>query len=119
MKKIFTLLAVLLLSVSLNAQLLHEPFTYTPDVALGLSVQSNGVWQKVNSGDSILIEAGNLSYTGLPASIGNRITFGGSGTDYYTSFTNQTAGTIYYSFFIERGYCSAFKYYRRLFYQLY
>ena len=54
MKKIFTLLAVLLLSVSLNAQLLYEPFTYTPDVALGLSVQSNGVWQTVNSGDSIL-----------------------------------------------------------------
>ena len=101
MKKIFTLLAVLLLSVSLNAQLLHEPFTYTPDVALGLSVQSNGVWQKVNSGDSILIEAGNLSYTGLPASTGNRINFGGSGTDYYTSFTNQTAGTIYYSFLLN------------------
>lgn len=101
MKKIFTLLAILFCFTTLNAQLLHEPFGYTPDPTLGLAAQSAGVWQRVNSGDSILVEAGNLSYTGLPTSTGNRITFGGSGTDYYTSFANQTAGTIYYSFLLN------------------
>lgn len=101
MKKIFTLLAVLFCFTTLNAQLLHEPFAYTADPVQGLAAQSGGAWQRVNTGDSILVEAGNLTYTGLPSSTGNRITYGGSGTDYYTSFANQTAGTIYYSFLLN------------------
>lgn len=103
MKKIFTLLLLFIaLAVSnSNAQLLSEPFNYTPHATEGLSAQSNGAWLRINTGDSILVEAGNLTYAGLATSTGNRITYGGAGTDYYTTFTNQTTGTVYFSFLLN------------------
>ena len=42
-------------------QLLTEPFNYTPHATNGLSVQSAGVWKFFNTGDSILVAAGNLT----------------------------------------------------------
>lgn len=81
------------------AQLLvGEPFNYNPDAVNGLAQQSNGVWQVVGSGDSILVTAGNLSYPGLPASSGNKISFDGGGSGCYRTFTGQSAGAIYGSF---------------------
>ncbi len=81
--------------------LLTEQFNYTPDAVSGLSAQSAGVWTRTNSGDSILVVSGNLSYTGLAASAGNKITYGGSGSDAYTGFTSQTSGTVYCSFLLN------------------
>ncbi len=84
-------------------QLLTEPFNYTPHATNGLSVQSAGVWKIINSGDSILVAAGNLTHPSLPllTSSGNSVTYGYAGTDYYTTFTSQTSGTVYYSFLLN------------------
>jgi hypothetical protein len=102
MKKFIVGLLFLASMFSANAQLLmHEPFDYTPDATLGLSAQSAGNWAIVNTGDSILVAAGNLNYTGLAASTGNKVSFGGLGTDYYRTFTSQTSGTVYSSFLLN------------------
>ena len=46
-------------------QLLTEPFNYTPHATNGLSVQSAGVWKIINTGDSVLVAAGNLTHPSL------------------------------------------------------
>jgi hypothetical protein len=84
-----------------KAQLLTEQFNYTPHATNGLGAQSGGLWGIVNSGDSILVINGNLSYTGLTASVGNSVTYGGAGTDYTRIFTSQTSGTVYCSFLLN------------------
>lgn len=101
MKKIFTFLFVILSFNSFSQAIFTESFNYTPDAVSGLAAQSAGVWSKVNSGDSILVAGGNLSYSGLAASVGNKITYGGTGTDYYRGFTSQTSGTVYCSFLLN------------------
>ncbi len=91
------------MAVSLSgwSQLLTEPFNYTPHATLGLGAQSNGAWLIINTGDSILVNAGSLSYAGLAPSTGNKVIFEGAGTDYYTNFTSQTTGSIYSSFILN------------------
>ena len=102
MKKLYSLIILLVIAISSQGQLiLHEPFNYTPDAMLGLSAQSSNVWQIVNAGDSILLENGNLSYTGLATSSGSKIKFDNAGTDYYRVFANQTSGTVYSSFVLN------------------
>lgn len=106
MKKIFlvTLVAVfftMLLSVTTMGQLLTEQFNYTADATNGLFTQSSGAWELLNTGDSILVGSGNLSYTGLPSSVGNKIKFDGAGSDARRSFTSQTSGTVYCSFILN------------------
>ena len=104
MKKIYLVIIFFAASFSSRSQLLTEQFPYTPHATLGLSAQSQGgssPWSIVNTGDSILVEAGNLTYAGLAASAGNKVKFDGSGTDYYTNFTAQTTGSIYRSFILN------------------
>ncbi|TCZ70561.1 beta strand repeat-containing protein, partial [Flaviaesturariibacter aridisoli] len=102
MRKLYFLLCLLLTSVAGFSQaLMTEPFDYTPDPALGLSAQSANVWKITNGGDSILVDAGSLSYPGLPASTGNKVAFSGAGTDYYRNFGTQTSGTVYASFLLN------------------
>ncbi|HMT75968.1 MAG TPA: hypothetical protein PKA77_17980, partial [Chitinophagaceae bacterium] len=102
MKKLFSFLIVFMLVLGSRAQLLlHEPFNYTPDPVLGLAAQSGGNWMIVNTGDSILVDNGSLSYSGLAASSGNKIKFDNAGTDYYRIFSNQTSGTVYGSFILN------------------
>lgn len=101
MKKIYFLIIFLAVSVSGWSQLLTEPFPYTPDPVLGLSAQSSSAWLIINTGDSILLDAGSLTYPGLAPSAGNKVKFDGSGTDYYTNFASQTTGSIYRSFVLN------------------
>jgi DNA/RNA endonuclease YhcR with UshA esterase domain len=105
MKRIYTIFTLLLLLVCLNteasAQLLIEPFNYTTSATDGLAKQSSGAWFNVNSGDSVLIDAGSLNYTGYPTSTGNKIKFDGAGVDLQKTFTAQTSGTVYYSFLLR------------------
>lgn len=102
MKKYLLFVFMAMWVVTVQGQLLlHEPFNYTPDPANGIYTQSAGQWVRINTGDSILVEAGSLSYTGLAASTGNRIKFDGSGSDNYTTFTSQTSGTVYSSFILN------------------
>lgn len=104
MKKIFTLISFICFLNAGQAQLLnYEPFNYTPDATMGLFTQSGGAWTRLNSGDSILVTTGNLIYAGLPTSLGNKITFDGSGSDYYKIVTSTpvTSGSVYYSFILN------------------
>ena len=104
MKKIFlaALLTVLIGNVK-GQLLLHEPFNYTPDPVLGLWTQSSAAWLRINSGDSILVTNGSLSYPGLPASTGNKVAYDGSGSDYYRTVTGSpvTSGSVYCSFILN------------------
>ncbi|MBS1492023.1 MAG: T9SS type A sorting domain-containing protein [Bacteroidetes bacterium] len=95
-----TMLVLLSANVSFG-QLFTEPFNYTASPTNGLSAQSSGAWIRLNTGDSILVESGNLTYTGFPASTGNRITYGGAGSENYRVFTNQATGTVYASFLLK------------------
>jgi hypothetical protein len=75
----------------------HDPLNYT--VGQGLQNQTN--WTLINSGDDLLISSGNLSYSGLPTSTGNKVVFSGAGIDAAKLFTQQTSGTVYYSFILN------------------
>ncbi|MFY9242544.1 MAG: T9SS type A sorting domain-containing protein [Polaribacter sp.] len=71
------------------------------DYAVGVNLADQTPWTKVNSGDEMLIAAGNLDYTGLKASTGNKLTFDGSGSESYISFADVTSGTVYASFLLK------------------
>lgn len=104
MKKFYFLVSLCLVMLSSKGQLLlHEPFNYTPDAVNGIAQQSGGVWVRINTGDSIFVASGNLSYAGLPASTGNKVTFDGTGSDDYRVFTASPvlAGSVYYSFILN------------------
>lgn len=104
MKKFFTLLVFCAFVFTTKAQLLnYESFNYTPDGTMGLYTQSGAAWVRLNTGDSILVTSGNLSYTGLPSSTGNKISFDGSGSDNYKIVTASpvTSGSVYYSFILN------------------
>ena len=104
MKKIFTLLTIIIATVGFaNAQLLmYEDFNYSA----GALVPSNGSWTN-HSGTAgqVLITAGGLSYTSYPTNgSSNKITINSTNTeDISKSFTNQsTAGVkVYASFLID------------------
>lgn len=72
----------------------EESFNYTPDVSNDLAAQSGGVWGTFGTGDPILVTAGNVSYSGLPA-VGNKISIGGKTKGYFRAFTGQHSGTIF------------------------
>ena len=101
MKKFYFLICLSFVVIKGQGQLMYEPFNYTPHATLGLAAQSSSVWLIVNTGDSILVNSGSLSYSGLPASTGNKAMYNGAGTDYYRVFTAQTSGKIYYSFILN------------------
>ncbi|MCX6183556.1 MAG: T9SS type A sorting domain-containing protein [Flavobacterium sp.] len=74
-----------------------EPFTYPVGSNLGNSQK----WNNLNSGDAILVAAGNLNYANFPNVSGNSITFTGAGIDCFTPFTATSAGTVYASFMVN------------------
>ncbi len=77
--------------------LVYEPFDYPEGEAL----QAQLNWNAVNSGDDILISSGNLTYNGLQASAGNKVSFAGAGMDAFRTFVNQTSNIVYYSFIMN------------------
>lgn len=77
----------------INTLPFNESFPYTAGNSLGAEQK----WTVVNSGDNILVEAGNLTYTGITSS-GNSVSFIGVGAESRTPFTDTTSGTIYASF---------------------
>ena len=74
-----------------------DEFNYT----VGANLADQTPWTKVNTGDDMLIAAGNLDFTGLKASTGNKITFDGGGSESYISFADVTSGTVYASFLLK------------------
>jgi hypothetical protein len=74
-----------------------EPFTYPVGSNLGNSQK----WNNLNSGDAIVVAAGNLNYPNFPNVSGNSIAFTGAGIDCFTPFTSTTSGTVYASFMVN------------------
>ena len=74
----------------------YDGFDYT----VGNSLGAEQMWTNVNSGDNILVASGNLSYTGLTSN-GNSIGFDGAGIDCFSPITQNSAGTVYYSFLMN------------------
>lgn len=86
------------LSASAQVTLPHyDGMNYTE----GTSLQTQTGWTSMNSGDNLAITSGSLSYTGLPAFVGNKVSFDANGIDAAKSFTQQTSGTVYYSFLMN------------------
>ncbi|RYY39102.1 MAG: hypothetical protein EOO08_11260 [Chitinophagaceae bacterium] len=102
MRKLYFLLCLMLTSVVGFGQLINEPFDYPASVTNGITAQSSSTWLVLNSGsDSIMVTSGSLSYPGLAASTGNKVSFDGQGVDAYRQLaTNQTA-TTYVSFLLN------------------
>lgn len=97
MKKFLLSLSLITAMFTGNAQiLLYEGFEYPA----GDSLPQHG-WTGLNSGDQILVTAGNLDYAGLATSVGNKIAFSDYGRDFQKTFTAQTSGTIYMSYIIQ------------------
>jgi hypothetical protein len=99
---------VLLFSISLSQKstaqaVAIEQFAYTASATDGLNKQSDGTWQNINTGDSILISSGSLTYPGLVPSAGNKVAFDADGTDCIQSISpiSTTGTTIYYSFLLR------------------
>ncbi len=94
--------SVVALSINQNSPgvlQLYEPFNYTANQLLTVanpSVTLNG------SGNDTSVTAGNLSYTGLQAPVGNSITNGGAGAAvrFPLNLTNST-GNVYWSFILR------------------
>ena len=74
----------------------QESFSYAVDSALGNSQR----WTTVNTGDTITVKSGSLSYSTLTTS-GNSIGFDGAGSENFTSFTPNNSGTVYYSYLLN------------------
>lgn len=74
----------------------YEGFDYTAGNSLGLEQ----MWTNVNTGDDITISTGSLSYSDL-TTVGNSVSFDGSGIDTFSPISNISEGTIYYSFLLN------------------
>ena len=74
----------------------YNPFNYTVGATLGTQPS----WTSTGTGDEITVIAGNLNYLGLP-STGNSISFAGTGIDNLLPITDNTTGTVYYSFLLN------------------
>lgn len=81
----------------INSLPYSEPFNYAVGSALGSSQK----WANQNSGDAIVVAAGNLAYPNFTNVSGNSITFSGAGIDCFTPFTATTSGTVYASFMLN------------------
>lgn len=100
MKKLyfFALFLIALSGFSQATLPLYDGFDYT--VGAGLQTQTG--WTFMNTGDDVAIVANSLSYTGLAASTGNKISYAGAGIDAIKAITPQAAGsTVYYSLLLN------------------
>ena len=78
------------------------PFIESFDYADAAVLSDQVDWEITSSSsDDILVTTGNLDYTGLKASVGNKIVFDGVGSDVATRFTDVTSGTLYASFLFK------------------
>jgi len=95
MKKLYIL--TLLSICSMGYSQVTLPHYDGLDYATGSALQTQTGWVALNTGDDLAIAAGSLNYTGLQASTGNKLAFGGAGIDAGKDFTSQATGTVYFS----------------------
>ncbi|MGH7980128.1 MAG: hypothetical protein ACREE6_12205, partial [Limisphaerales bacterium] len=105
------------LSVSIPPPLVADPFApasanggtaYAPGADLIGQTNADGfAWYQAgpNSANQPLIQSGSLQVTGLAASLGNSVSFGGNGTsarfDFFTNSSSIGVGNVYYSFALK------------------
>lgn len=77
---------------------IYEGFNYA--ISDTLAVQATN-WKALNSGDSIVVKSGSLSYPGLANPTGNSVSFSEGGLDYYLPFDSIKTGTAYASFIFK------------------
>jgi hypothetical protein len=93
-----TLLALLSPAVWGQVTLPHyDGFNYP----VGQNLGAQPTWASLNTGDSLLIAAGSLSYPGFPASTGNKLAYDGAGVDAAKTFDRDSTGVIYYSYLVR------------------
>jgi len=111
LKKMILVLAFAFLSTASWAQILYENFNYTLPAFIGgngAAGTSSNNWttHNVTTGQTttINVEAGNLSYTGIAPSTGNKLNFFSNGNsvsrDINRAFTS-TANALYFSALIN------------------
>ncbi|WP_291114111.1 T9SS type A sorting domain-containing protein [Flavobacterium sp. UBA6135] len=99
MKKLYFLT---LLSIgSLGYSQVTLPHYDGMDYPSGTALQNQTGWTALNTGDDLEIVTGSLNYSGLQASTGNKLAFGGAGIDAGKDFTSQTANTVYFSILLN------------------
>lgn len=99
MKKLYLLVFSFAISLLSYGQLPKSDFFNYP---VGSDLGSQVGWTNVNSGDLVTVSAGNLSFTGLAPSSGNKVGFSGAGIDPQLLFgTPENNGTVYASFIIR------------------
>ncbi|MBK6913194.1 MAG: hypothetical protein IPH11_05835 [Ignavibacteriales bacterium] len=98
-KKIFLTIALIYVNTVFSQVTL--PHYDGIDYTAGQSLSTQSGWTRLNTGDSFLITSGNLSFPGFGAPSGNKISFDGAGIDAAKLFTQQTTGTVYYSFLCD------------------
>lgn len=99
MKKVFTIISLLVLVIGIQSQILvYDGFDYTAG-----DLDINGGWVPRSSGTDIQVISDNLSYAGFAASIGNAAQFSTSlgGKDPQLAFSTQTSGAVYASFLLK------------------
>ena len=105
MKKTYTFLVIALTSLTAFGQVTlphYDGFNYTVGQSLNRQISWGGLISPTDENDVSII-AGNLSYSGLSASSGNKINFSAlsTGSDPYKLITPQNSGTVYYSFLLK------------------
>jgi hypothetical protein len=78
----------------------YDGLNYT--VGESLAAQAAGGWVINQTATSdLLITAGSLSYTGIALPVGNKVAFSSGGEDAIKTFTQTSAGTVYYSYLLN------------------
>lgn len=77
------------------------PFIEHFDNVVGSSLGTSQKWSNSNSGDDVLISAGNISYSGAGTSSANSISYFGAGKDPFCAFTATSSGMVYASFLMN------------------
>lgn len=102
MKKCLAACIGALAAWSVQAQVVlpfYDGFNY----AAGGNLAANGSWVSGSGSGTIKVNASNLAYNGLAASVGNDVSVipGSSSARTYVNFTSQTSGTVYLSFLLK------------------
>lgn len=99
MKKLYLLTILFVFGLLSYGQLPQSDFFNYP---VGSDLGTQGGWTNLNSGDAVTVLSGNLSYTGLAPSSGNKVGFGGAGIDAQFTFgAAENTGTVYASFIMQ------------------
>ncbi|OFX21053.1 MAG: hypothetical protein A2033_10530 [Bacteroidetes bacterium GWA2_31_9] len=101
MRKFLLSIFISLLLVNITFGQATLPHYEAMDYTSGGTLQTQTGWVAMNTGDDLLISSGSLTYSGLPASTGNKVVFDGSGIDAAKLFTAQASGTVYCSFLMN------------------